>query len=172
MKSVLNVLIGLLAGFILAGALFLVSRLPAGKAVTLEPSPTKVPIEVQVIGAVVHPGLYALQEGSRVQDAVTAAGGLLAEANSASINLAAKLEDGQQLNIPSGSSSSSSSSGLFSSGEGSPGASSGAPFAVIPTQASASTATDLININTATIPQLNSLQGLDRRLRRRSSTIG
>lgn len=39
-------------------------------------------------------------EGTRIQDAIDAAGGLLAEADLASLNRAALLEDGQQLNIP------------------------------------------------------------------------
>jgi competence protein ComEA len=160
MKSVLNVLIGLLAGFILAAALFLVSRLPAGKPVTLEPSPTKVPIEVQVTGAVVHPGLYAFPDDSRVQDAITAAGGLLAEADSGSVNLAAKLTDGQQLNIPGGSSGSTGSSAGTSPGTSS-GTGSGSPFTVIPTAGSSITAcADLVNINTASLTELESLPGI------------
>src|SRR5512143_2323489 len=102
MRQIAYMLIGVLAGFILAGAIFIVARLPSGKPIALEPSPTKAPIEVHVIGAVVRPGLYTLPEGSRVQDAIDAAGGLLSETDANSINLAAKVEDGQQLQIGSG----------------------------------------------------------------------
>ncbi|MFZ1043877.1 MAG: SLBB domain-containing protein [Anaerolineales bacterium] len=56
---------------------------------------------IQIIGEVVKPDVYTLPDGSRVEDAVNAAGGLLADADSNSANLAARLEDGQQINIPS-----------------------------------------------------------------------
>ena len=52
---------------------------------------------MHVIGAVPRPGLYELAEGARVQDGIDAAGGLLAEASVDTLNLAALLEDGQQL---------------------------------------------------------------------------
>jgi competence protein ComEA len=100
MKNALYVLLGVMAGFVLAGVLVFVSRAPAGNAITLQPAPTDAPIAVHVIGAVPRPGLYEFPEGTRIQDAIDAAGGLLAEADSASLNLAALLEDGQQLNIP------------------------------------------------------------------------
>lgn len=100
MKNILNVLLGVIAGFALAGLLFFVARAPAGEPIVLQPAPTKSPIAVHVIGAVPRPGLYEFAEGARVQDAIDAAGGLLASANVESINLAALLEDGQQLNIP------------------------------------------------------------------------
>ncbi|HFU3985562.1 TPA: helix-hairpin-helix domain-containing protein [Streptococcus suis] len=48
---------------------------------------------VDVKGAVVKPGLYTLEEGSRVNDAVEAAGGLTSQADPKSINLAQKLSD-------------------------------------------------------------------------------
>jgi len=44
-------------------------------------------------------GVYSMPDGSRVQDAVDAAGGLLADADTGSLNLAARLEDGQQVII-------------------------------------------------------------------------
>jgi competence protein ComEA len=150
----MNVLIGLLAGFILAGGLLLVSRIPAGKPVTLEPGPSEAPIEVHVIGAVVRPGVYTLAAGSRVQDAITAAGGPLAEADVNVINLAAKLEDGQQLSIP------------YQGGAG-PGTNpdSNIPFDVIPTEETTDFSgeepnPDLININTAGLEELDTLPGI------------
>ncbi|MGQ7550513.1 helix-hairpin-helix domain-containing protein [Streptococcus suis] len=48
---------------------------------------------VDVKGAVAKPGLYTLEEGSRVNDAVKAAGGLTSQADPKSINLAQKLSD-------------------------------------------------------------------------------
>ena len=100
MKNALYVLLGVMAGFVLAGVLVFVSRAPEGEPIILEPAPTKSPIAVHVIGAVPRPGLYEFAEGSRLQDAIDAAGGLLASANVDALNLAALLEDGQQLSIP------------------------------------------------------------------------
>ncbi|HEM4973975.1 TPA: helix-hairpin-helix domain-containing protein [Streptococcus suis] len=48
---------------------------------------------VDVKGAVVKPGLYTLEAGARVNDAVEAAGGLTSQADPKSINLAQKLRD-------------------------------------------------------------------------------
>jgi competence protein ComEA len=100
MKNALYVLLGVMAGFVLAGLLVFVSRAPEGEPIILQPAPTKAPIAVHIIGAVPRPGLYEFAEGARLQNAIDAAGGLLASANVDSLNLAALLEDGQQLNIP------------------------------------------------------------------------
>jgi len=54
---------------------------------------------VHVAGKVAKPGLYNLQPGSRVSDAIKAAGGQLANADMESINLAEVLTDGQQIYI-------------------------------------------------------------------------
>lgn len=56
---------------------------------------------VHVCGAVHNPGVVAVPAGSRAEAAVEAAGGMTQEADSAYINLAASVEDGQQLYIPS-----------------------------------------------------------------------
>jgi competence protein ComEA len=97
MKNALYVLLGVMAGFVLAGVLVFVSRAPQGEPILLQAAPTKAPLVVHVIGAVPRPGLYELAEGARVQDGIDAAGGLLAEASVDTLNLAALLEDGQQL---------------------------------------------------------------------------
>lgn len=55
---------------------------------------------VHVAGAVREPGVYRLPDGSRVTDAVERAGGATGEAAADSINLAAKLADGQQVVVP------------------------------------------------------------------------
>jgi competence protein ComEA len=156
MKNALYVLLGVMAGFVLAGVLFFVARAPAGEPILLQPAPTKAPIAVHIIGAVPRPGLYEFAEGARVQDAVEAAGGLLAEANSDVLNLAALLEDGQQLTIPykdgSGIPSKSGTLELPSSG------------IVFPTAVSESSSSnlsaDLVNINTASLEELNALPGI------------
>ncbi len=61
---------------------------------------TKAEILVHVCGAVKVPGVYKLNEGARVYQAVEAAGGFLDTAESKAVNLAGMLSDGQQLWIP------------------------------------------------------------------------
>jgi competence protein ComEA len=55
---------------------------------------------VDVTGAVARPGVYRLPAGSRVDDAVKRAGGATGKAELDSINLAARLADGQQVVVP------------------------------------------------------------------------
>lgn len=57
-------------------------------------------VTVHVIGAVRTPGVYELPLGSRVNDAVERAGGLSIMADLSGTNLARKLVDGEQVNIP------------------------------------------------------------------------
>lgn len=57
-------------------------------------------IVVHVTGAVKKPGVYHLPVGSRGEDALTQAGGVTKDANVDALNLAAKLEDGSQLYVP------------------------------------------------------------------------
>ena len=64
-------------------------------------SPAAAPkLVVHVAGAVRRPGLYRLDEGKRVADAVARAGGATAPADTAAINLAAPLADGMQVLVP------------------------------------------------------------------------
>ena len=56
--------------------------------------PTPGPVVVHVTGAVENPGMFTLPPGSRVADAIDAAGGLTEESQ---INLASELRDGQQV---------------------------------------------------------------------------
>lgn len=62
-----------------------------------EASQTAAAVVVSVVGPVVRPGLVTLPAGSRVADAVAAAGGLLPDADPASVNLAAIVPDGAQI---------------------------------------------------------------------------
>jgi len=73
---------------------------PQDESVALRIWPTPALIQVSVVGAVVHPGIYILDEKSRVVDAVEAAGGFVAEADKDSLNLAALLVNSQKLDVP------------------------------------------------------------------------
>jgi comEA protein len=59
-----------------------------------------VEIVVHVVGQVVRPGLVRLQQGSRVADAIAAAGGARPGADVAALNLARAVVDGEQLHVP------------------------------------------------------------------------
>lgn len=54
---------------------------------------------VYVCGAVEHPGVYVLKEGSRIYEAVALAGGLTGEASPESVNQAQTVSDGQMVRI-------------------------------------------------------------------------
>ena len=61
---------------------------------------SKAVVFVHVCGEVKEPGVYELSEGSRVVDAVEAAGGLLEDAAEEAVNLAETVSDGVQVVIP------------------------------------------------------------------------
>ena len=63
------------------------------------PAPPRL-LTVHVSGAVAAPGLVAVADGSRVADAIEAAGGVRPGAGFGSINLAAEVRDGMQLVVP------------------------------------------------------------------------
>lgn len=95
-----KVAFGVVCGLLGAGFILLVSSQPRGQAIKLSPAPTPAPIVVHVVGAVADPGVYSLPAGSRVQDAIQAAGGLLPDAYPNALNLAAWLEDGERVPVP------------------------------------------------------------------------
>ncbi len=102
---------------------------------------------VHVAGAVVSPGVYALPAGARVADAVTAAGGPLAEAEVDRLNLAARVADGDRVHVPrKGDPADASASGA------SAGVASGAGPVTLPAAR--------LDLNTATIEQLDTLPGV------------
>jgi competence protein ComEA len=75
----------------------------ASTTVSLADSPTTETggvVVVYVTGAVVAPGVRELPAGARVVDAVDAAGGLRPDADTARINLAAPLSDGERVYVP------------------------------------------------------------------------
>jgi competence protein ComEA len=77
-------------------ALVRIHRSPAA----VEPAHHEAAIYVHVAGAVRQPGLLKLPLGSRVATAVQRAGGAGPRADLSGVNLAARLEDGQQVLVP------------------------------------------------------------------------
>jgi competence protein ComEA len=96
---------------------------------------------VAAAGAVVSPGLYKLPSGARVADVLNAAGGPTPDADVDQLNLALKVSDGDRVYVPRKGEAPPPSAGV---GSGSAGASADAP----------------VNLNTATLEQLDSLPGV------------
>lgn len=63
-------------------------------------TPATSSILVHVLGSVAVPGVYELDDGDRVLDAIAAAGGRAPDADLAAVNLARALKDGEQLVVP------------------------------------------------------------------------
>lgn len=72
---------------------------PRASAPQARPSPPGA-IVVYVAGEVAHPGVYRLEAGRRVDDALRAAGPPKADADLVAVNLAAPLEDGEEIAVP------------------------------------------------------------------------
>lgn len=63
-------------------------------------APTPAGVVVHVVGSVARPGIVKLPGGARVLEAIEAAGGVVADADVAAVNLARVVEDGEQLVVP------------------------------------------------------------------------
>lgn len=107
--------------------------------VVAEPAPAAT-ILVDVAGWVRRPGVYEFHEGDRVVDAIDAAGGARHGASLESLNLAAPLADGTQILVAKGGQTPAAPIGAT-------GAAPGAPTA-------------LVNVNTATAADLETLPGI------------
>lgn len=104
-------------------------------------------VYVDVDGAVARPGVYRLKDGARVSQAIDAAGGLTAEADVTGLNRASKVTDGQKIYVPTvGEQQAASATG---------GAEGGAA-----TVSGAGASSGLVNINTASAAELQTLSGI------------
>ncbi|MBO9540351.1 ComEA family DNA-binding protein [bacterium] len=120
--------------------------LPAGaESLLLESS-----IHVQVKGLVKRPGVYQLRLGARGADAIQAAGGLLPGAELSGLNLAAALKDGDALLVPKHGASAASNAPVAAK----------APRTRRARAAAAGDASQVVNLNSATLAQLDALPGI------------
>jgi competence protein ComEA len=134
---------GLLLVLITGGVVTYVRSRPREVTVKQATSPMdgKKRLSVHVAGAVSRPGLYRMSEGSRVDDALKAAGGPSPGAALDQINLAERLKDGQKVLVPATE----------------PAPEQAAAAAQAAPDGSAGT---LVNINTATAGELDVLPGI------------
>jgi competence protein ComEA len=131
-----------------AGIIMMVSSRPRGEPIPLIAPPTPPLLVVQVSGAVANPGVYHLPAGSRVLDAIQAAGGLLPTADATLINQATLLQDGLMVWVPS----------VTGETPPPPGATSAVPE--MPSRAPTAGINVPLNINTATAEELETLPGI------------
>lgn len=108
------------------------------KIISEEDKTDNAKIIVHVDGAVKTPGVYELESSARVSDLISRAGGLTEDANSAQINLAAKVVDGQKIYIAKVGEVASQTGGSIAG----------------------DTSSGLINVNTASESQLDMLPGV------------
>jgi competence protein ComEA len=137
----------------LAGVAVFYLRQPTQEPIEIIPAATLIPtvpgttpspsqLRVYITGAIAHPDVYLLPPGSIVKDLVQVAGGLTAEANEAGFNQALELTDQQHIHVPN-------------IGEVSP------PVKSDPNQAQpGQPAEKLINLNTASLAELETLPGI------------
>lgn len=127
-----------------SGAASGASRASAGSADGTPDGGTEV--VVHVVGAVASPGVVRLAAGSRVTDAVDAAGGALVEADLSAVNLARVLTDGEQVVVPTvgAAGSAGGMAGASGAGGGGTGGAGG----------------DLVDLNAADATALDALPGI------------
>ena len=100
MEKIKFILFGLACDLLASALILLISSPPRGVAIQLAPPPTPSPLMIDISGAVKTPGVYQLPQESRMQGVIQMAGGLIPDANTSAVNMAARLMDGQKIIIP------------------------------------------------------------------------
>ncbi len=117
------------------------------EAITITEQAIEKNIIVDIAGAVNSPNVAKLKEGSRVYEAIQAVGGLTQEADTTSINMAAILQDGEKIYVPR-------------RGEMPPVNTTSTLGNNVGTFNPSTSTNGKVNINTATIDQLQTLNGV------------
>jgi competence protein ComEA len=107
------------------------------------------PAVIHVAGEVRRPGVYRVPAGTRVQTAIRRAGGATRRADLDALNLAAKVEDGRQVVVPRRV---AAGGGAGAGATGAAAAAAGAAGAAVPAGP--------VNLNTADLAQLDTLDGV------------
>ncbi len=110
-------------------------------------------VVVDVVGRVRRPGVYRLDAGARVDDALRAAAGVTAGTDLTTVNLARRVADGEQIAVGV-----AGATGVPGEGAAA-GASSGTVPGSVPGSSAGGTST-LVDLNTATLAQLDALPGV------------
>lgn len=76
------------------------SMLQSSQTAAVSKSAQQKTVRVQVSGAVLEPGIYDVPASCRVEEAISAAGGLTENADSERVNLVRKVRDGMQIRVP------------------------------------------------------------------------
>ncbi len=108
-------------------------------------------IAIHITGSVKIPGVVRVKEGSRIEDVIEAAGGLTEDADITNVNLAYTVSDGIKIRIPSVDDDLEEDDDYIVEDSGS---------GVIISDESTSSSSSLVNINTATQTELETLSGI------------
>ena len=140
---------------LVAGGVGLTSVVAPDSAFTVEKADASDPVQsesaslfVHVGGSVADPGLYELDGDARVQQAIDAAGGFAEDAAIDALNLARRVQDGEQIIVPSMQQATDSGTPVPADSGASAVPSGGA------------VANGKVDINTATVDQLQQLNGV------------
>lgn len=107
---------------------------------------------IHITGSVKNPGIVKLKYGSRIEDAIEAAGGLTENADITNVNLAYVLDDGVKIRIPSITDEKNGDKQILEEGSG--------ENIIEETNMTLGASTKEVNINKATETELQSLPGI------------
>jgi competence protein ComEA len=137
--------VALVAGIAVVYVLYRAFDERSAPPIVIEDAAATLPVVVEMRGEIETPGVYELSPGTRLQDAIAAAGGLTEEADLSTVNLARRLRDGELIVIVS---------------QPVPGSTPRVPLPDAGGAAIADEARVRININTATSEELEALPGV------------